>query len=277
MSKVIGTYTGIFDVYMKKCNIKIQIISVPKQKNKIVMTGHDPLKNINGSLLSVKKLFPTDHLNMYGVFIGYQSRGSYQGGPMYNFKNHIALFSKDEKHIDKLLKFLEKHITKKKVRRTKKKSKKGGCGKGGGKKTHGISKKDKTLRIKYKKISSVDCAKKYPKSRDKTLKCLDQKEKDLKSLESEFPEEMKSFKQEIKDYEKKFTIFMKEANNCKKHSPDMNKIKKCAKEVGKKYGSILKDKELTQITYNNLRDKLNRIIDHTQKVDLGELGKLNVK
>ena len=39
MSKVIGTYTGSFDVYMKKSNIKIQIISVPKQKNKIVMTG----------------------------------------------------------------------------------------------------------------------------------------------------------------------------------------------------------------------------------------------
>ena len=94
------------------------------------MTGHRSLKNINGSLLSVKKLMPNDRVNMYGVFIGYQSRGSYQGGHMNNFKNHIALFSKDEKHIDKLLKFLEKHITKKKVRRTSKKSKKGGCGKG---------------------------------------------------------------------------------------------------------------------------------------------------
>jgi tRNA A-37 threonylcarbamoyl transferase component Bud32 len=122
MSKVVGTYTGRFDVYGKLCNIKIQIISVPKQKNKIVMTGQG-LKNINGSLLSVKKLIPNDYVNMYGVFIGYQSRGSYQGGPMHNFKNRIALFSKDEKHIDKLLKFLEKHITKKKVRRTKKKSK----------------------------------------------------------------------------------------------------------------------------------------------------------
>ena len=37
MSKIIGTYEGIFDVYMKKSNIKIKIISVPKQKNKIVM------------------------------------------------------------------------------------------------------------------------------------------------------------------------------------------------------------------------------------------------
>jgi len=132
MSKIIATYNGIFDVYMKKSNIKIQIISVPKQKNKIVMTGQGSLKNINGSLLSVKKLIPNNYVNMYGASIAYQSRGSYQGGPMHNFKNRIALFSKDEKHIDKLLKFLEKHITKKKVRRTKKKSKKGGCGKGGG-------------------------------------------------------------------------------------------------------------------------------------------------
>ena len=139
MSKVVGTYTGRFDVYRKQSNIKIQIISVPKQKNKIVMTGQG-LKNINGSLLSVKKLMPNDYVNMYGVFIGYQSRGSYQGGPMHNFKNRIALFSEDEKHIDKLLQFLEKHITKKKVRRTKK----GGCGKGGGKKG-GVSKKNKYI------------------------------------------------------------------------------------------------------------------------------------
>jgi len=278
MSKVIGTYTGSFDVYMKKSNIKIQIISVPKQKNKIVMTGQGSFKNINGSLLSVKKLFPNDHVNMYGANIAYQSRGSYQGGPMYNFKNHIALFSKDEKHIDKLLKFLEKHITKKKIRRTKKKSKKGGCGKGGGKKTHGISKKNKTLRIKYKKISSVDCAKKYPKSRDKTLKCLEQKEKDLKSLESEFPEEMKLLKKEIKEHETNMNTFMKEAAKCQKHMPNMDKVKKCSEEVVKKYGNIFKDnKELSQIYTDNLRDKLHRIIDHTQKVDLGELGKLNIK
>ena len=110
------------------------------------------------------------------------------------------------------------------------------------------------------------------------MKCLEQKEKDLKSLESEFPEEMKLFKKEIKDYEKTMGNFYKEANDCKKHMPDMNKVKKCAEEVVKKYGSIFKDnKELSQIYTDNLRDKLHRIIDHTQKVDLGELGKLNIK
>ena len=276
MSKVVATYSGRFDVYMKKSNIKIQIISIPKQKNKIVMTGQES-KNINGSLLGVKKLFPNDHVNMYGVSISFQNRGSYQGGPMHNFKDNIALFSKDEKYIDKLLKFLEKHITKKKVRHTKK-SKKGGCGKGGGKKDKKSSKNDKTFRNKYKKISSIDCAKKYPKSRDKTLKCLDQKEKDLKSLESEFPEEMKLLKKEIKEYEKTYATFIKEAVKCKKHSPDINKVKKCAEEVGKKYCSIFKDnKEISQIYTNNMKDKLQRMIDHTQKVNLGELGKLNIK
>jgi len=138
MSKVVGTYTGRFDVYMKKSNIKIQIISVPKQKNKIVMTSQGSFKNINGSLLGIKKLIHDEKslgwdlkpTKMYGLSIRYQNRGSHQGGPMHNFKDIIALFSKDEKQIDKLLKFLEKHITKKKVRRTIKR--------GGGKKHYGI-------------------------------------------------------------------------------------------------------------------------------------------
>lgn len=147
----------------------------------------------------------------------------------------------------------------------------------GGKQTLKKSKKDKTLRNKYKKISRIDCAKKYPKSRDKTLKCLDQKVKDLKSLESEFPEEMKLLKKEIKEYEKNLNTSVKEAAKCQKHMPNMEKVKKCAEEVGKKYSGIFKDnKELSQIYTDNLRDKLHRMIDHTQKVDLGELGKLNL-
>ena len=159
----------------------------------------------------------------------------------------------------------------------KKTQKKGGCGKGGGQRKQKISKKDKTLRNKYKKISEIDCAKKYPKSRDKTLKCLDKKVKDLKSLESEFSKEMKLLKKEIKYFEKMMNIFIKEANDCKKHSPNLEKVKKCAEGVGKKYKHIFKDnKELSQIYAHNLRDKLHKMIDHTQKVDLGELGKLNL-
>jgi hypothetical protein len=159
-------------------------------------------------------------------------------------------------------------------RNTKRRTSRGGCGKGGGKKTN---KNDKSLRKKYKKISSIDCAKKYPKSREKTLKCLDDKIKDLKSLESEFPQEMKIFKKEIKEYEKAILSFMKEAGKCNKHKPDMNKVKKCAEEIGKKHGNIFKDnKELTFSWTDNMRDKLQRVIDHTQKMDFGKFGKLNI-
>lgn len=153
---------------------------------------------------------------------------------------------------------------------------KGGCGQRGGKQTRKKSKKDKTLRNKYKKISRIDCAKKYPKSRDKTLKCLDKKVKDLKSLESEFPEEIKTLKKEIKEYETMMNTFVKEASECKKNS-DMDKIKKCIQEVTKKYKKILiDDKEMGKLYTDNMRDNLYRMIDHTQKVDLGELGKLNL-
>ena len=110
------------------------------------------------------------------------------------------------------------------------------------------------------------------------MKCLDQKEKDLKLLEKEYPEEIKFFKKELKDYGDKVNNMIKEAVKCKKHSPDMNKVKKCAEELGKKYDYLFKDnKELSQIYTNNMKDKLQRMVDHTQKVDLGELGKLNIK
>tara|TARA_E500000178_G_scaffold328682_1_gene358887 strand:- start:122 stop:1450 length:1329 start_codon:yes stop_codon:yes gene_type:complete len=197
---------------------------------------------------------------------------------VYNLKSSIAYHS----HLHgrtakpKSTKGKRSKHSKSKKKITKRKTSRGGCGKGGGKKTQ-TSKKDKTLRNKYKKISSIDCAKKYPKSRDKTLKCLDQKVKDLKSLESEYPTEMKLLKKEIKDYEKAILSFMKEAAKCKKHMPDMNKVQKCAEEIAKKQGNIFKDnKELGQTYTNNMRDKLQRMIDHTQKVDLGELGKLNL-
>ena len=55
--------------------------------------------------LSVKKLIHDEKslgwklrpIKMYGLSIRYQNRGSHQGGPMHNFKDVIALFSKDEK------------------------------------------------------------------------------------------------------------------------------------------------------------------------------------
>jgi len=83
----------------------------------------------------------------------------------------------------------------------------------GGKQTLKKSKKDKTLRNKYKKISRIDCAKKYPKSRDKTLKCLDywkcikqnentqkcnnKRGKTLKYLEKKYPKEWSQYQNDF--------------------------------------------------------------------------------
>jgi predicted DNA-binding WGR domain protein len=64
--------------------------------------------------------------NLEFVFVTYSARGSHQGGPMHTYNKHIALASKDEKVLESLMKFLQKHITKGKVRRTIKR--------GGGKK-----------------------------------------------------------------------------------------------------------------------------------------------
>jgi len=136
MSKVIATYTGKFYIYGRVNNIKIEILCVPKKKNKIVITGHYGGKTINGSLLALKKLKTGENImstakNMYaGLQIRFQNRGSYQSDKMHSFSDTIAIFSKDEMSIDKLSKFLEKYITQKKVRRTKRKSKRGK--KGGG-------------------------------------------------------------------------------------------------------------------------------------------------
>ena len=57
----------------------------------------------------------------------------------------------------------------------------------------------------------------------------------------------------------------------------MDKVKKCFQEVTTKYKkNLVNDKEMGKLYSSALRDKLNRMVDHTQKVDLGELGKLNL-
>jgi len=137
MSNVIGEYKDKLNVHGRFRDIHIQIVSVPNQKNKIVMTGHHNKKpsvwnkKINGSLLGFKKLIH-DEKSLgwkfnpkirFSVSIHFQNRGSHQGGPSHNYKDTIAVFSKDENTIDKLLQFLQKYITKGKVKRTKRKTK----------------------------------------------------------------------------------------------------------------------------------------------------------
>ena len=107
---------------------KIQIFKVKNQKNKIVFPGFRGPEE--GTLLAAKRKKPTllggPNGNLEFVFVTYSARGSYQDGPMHTYNKHVAFASKDEKVIESLMKFLQKHITKGKVRRTIKR--------GGGKK-----------------------------------------------------------------------------------------------------------------------------------------------
>ena len=139
-----------------------------------------------------------------------------------------------------------------KVRRTIKR--------GGGKKS--------SFTKKYTKISKIDCAKKNPKSREKTLKCLDDKKKQFKSLGKDSPKDMKELQKTKKDYQKSIKKLMeKMTKDCIKYHGDEKKLQKCAEKEKKELESYGKD--IPKIVMDEMRDNIQRMIDHTQKVDLG--------
>jgi len=138
-SKLIGEWKGKLTIYGTLKERKIQIFKVKNQKNKIVFPGF--IQEMHGrpeegTLIAMKRMKPTllggPNGNLESVFVTYSGRGSHQDGPMHTYNKHIALCSKDEKILESLMKFLQKHITKGKVKKTKR----GGCGKGGGKKSN---------------------------------------------------------------------------------------------------------------------------------------------
>ena len=126
--KLIGEWKGKLTIYGNHKERKIQIFKVNNQKNKIVFPGFRGLEE--GTLMAIKRKKPTllggPNGNLEFVFVTYSGRGSHQDGPMHTYNKHIALCSKDEKILESLMKFLQKHITKGKVRKTIKR--------GGGKK-----------------------------------------------------------------------------------------------------------------------------------------------
>ena len=129
--KLIGEWKGRVTMYGTLKERKIQIFKVKNQKNKIVFSGFRGL--VEGTLLVAERKKPTllgGHMGINGnqefVFVTYSARGSHQGGPMHTYNKHVAFASKDEKILESLMKFLQKHITKGKVRRTKKTIKRGG-------------------------------------------------------------------------------------------------------------------------------------------------------
>jgi len=126
--KLIGEWEGKLTIYGNHKERKIQIFKVNNQKNKIVFPGFRGLEE--GTLMAIKRKKPTllggPNGNLEFVFVTYSGRGSYQGGSMHTYNKHVAFASKDEKILESLMKFLQKHITKGKVRKTIKR--------GGGKK-----------------------------------------------------------------------------------------------------------------------------------------------
>ena len=126
--KLIGEWKGKLTINGTLKERKIQIFKVKNQKNKIVFPGFRGPEE--GTLLAIKRKKPTllggPNGNLESVFVTYSARGSHQGGPMHTYNKHVALASKDEKVLESLMKFLQKHITKGKVRKTIKR--------GGGKK-----------------------------------------------------------------------------------------------------------------------------------------------
>tara|TARA_B110000971_G_scaffold199984_1_gene217675 strand:- start:2505 stop:3089 length:585 start_codon:yes stop_codon:yes gene_type:complete len=130
--KLIGEWKGKLTINGTLKERKIQIFKVKNQKNKIVFPGFRGPEE--GTLLAIKRKKPTllggPNGNLEFVFVTYSARGSHQGGPMHTYNKHVAFASKDEKILESLMKFLQKHITKGKVRRTIKR--------GGGKKHYGI-------------------------------------------------------------------------------------------------------------------------------------------
>jgi len=126
--KLIGEWKGKLTIYGIPKERKIQIFKVKNQKNKIVFPGFKGPEE--GTLLAAKRKKPTllggPNGNLEFVFVTYSARGSYQDGPMHTYNKHVAFASKDEKVLESLMKFLQKHITKGKVRRTIKKVQRGG-------------------------------------------------------------------------------------------------------------------------------------------------------
>jgi len=265
--KLIGEWKGELDLFGTRRERKIQIFKVKNQKNKIVFPDFpgfgkgSGVTEESGSLLDVRrsknKLTGPKAYTGKGVSIIYGARGSHQGGKMHSYNKHVALFSKDEKKIESLMKFLTKFLTKGKVKKTIKK----GGSKGGGSNKSSFTKK-------YTKISKIDCQKKNPKSRDKTLKCLDDKKEQINALAKDSPKDMKELQKMKKNYQKSIKKLMKKiTKDCMKYQGDDQQLKKCAEKEKKELESHGKD--IPKIVMDDMRDNIQRMFDHTQKVDFG--------
>jgi hypothetical protein len=142
-------WKGIVDRYGKSKKVHIEILK-PKQKNYYIYIPCDKKDQgrcVFGPLISIQKgLVDTEYKKgvgevpikhpRYRVCVNWSARGSHQGGPVHSYKEHMCMFSKNEKVIDSLVSFLSKY-SKNKTKKTKQKKK------GGGKKTNLLTKLQK--------------------------------------------------------------------------------------------------------------------------------------
>ena len=100
-------------------NTHIQIFTIPNSKRKpiIKIKSKSLEKTVDGPLLSLRFLPPTtEHCDfkgktIYRLSLYYRKYGSHQDGPTVAYREHIALFSKNEKQINKIGKMLSKYTT----------------------------------------------------------------------------------------------------------------------------------------------------------------------
>ena len=97
-------------------NTHIQIFTIPNNKRKpiIKIKSKSFEKTVDGPLLSLRFLPPTYDFKgktVYRLSLYYRKYGSHQGGPIVAYREHITLFSKYEKQINKIGKMLSKYTT----------------------------------------------------------------------------------------------------------------------------------------------------------------------
>ena len=265
--KLIGEWKGKLTIYGISKERKIQIFKVKNQKNKIVLPSFRGPKE--GTLLAAKRKKQTflggPNGNLEFVSVTYSQRGSHQGGPMHTYNSKAAFASKDEKILESLMKFLQKHITKGKVKKTIKR--------GGGKTIRMKPEEFKNMisemessAIKENQRCNNSCYKiKTNHAKDKTK--LKEKRNCHQGCEKK---RMKTVKAFHKKYPKEFKGFVKSLGGGKKMTVKKKIKKENNDSVYFEFDRFLGKGKFWRITKNG-----SKITTHYGKI--GTLGQMTTK
>ncbi len=215
--KRVDQWKGNVSIYGKNVKVHIEIFK-PKHKNYYIsITPCQLSKCVFGPLTNVIKMPPQEtewkkgkgevprKHPMYRVSINYTKTGSYQGGPVHSYQEHLCMFSKNKKTIDSLTTFLSKYSKKvtDKNKKTKKKKK------GGSKKKMNTSEFKKFLLGKEQEYMNKKtkcnktCSKirtNYAKNKKKLTKqkkcyatCEKERVTNIQKIHKQYPREFKQF------------------------------------------------------------------------------------